>query len=531
MTTASEDFMVHVENLIDGRLDEAGGRELLRSLAEQPDLRRELLCCTAIDGLLRCRSGGWDAERLTARVMAALPSPIRGTRIIDGVMTRLGTQAPPRHQRSRLRLVLGGAVVVAAALLAILLWPGHPALSSSGGALLSARGPVTVGDGRDAGRGGSLVVAPGETIAVAPDASAILRWPDGSQVDLGSSTRLRLEAATGKQVTLFSGSIMTEVAPQPADAPFVVHVSDWEVVVHGTRFRATTTADHGIQIDVERGQVGVRRNGAGAETMLAAGDTWTLAAGAGSGVRGRRKDLTLDLGGGVTMRLIRIPAGTFLMGSPDPNSSDDRQHQVTLSKPILMGVHEVTQAQFQQLMDSNPVASGDAHNTGAEKPVTMQTWPEAVEFCARLSARSGRTVRLPTEAEWEHAARAGTTTTWSFGDDEELLFDHCWFTGSSGGNFTHPVGELLPNPWGLYDIHGNVWEMCSDWMAPYGSAPAVDPRGPEQGTIYANHGNRPVHVCRGGSYHSGAGPILGRYGYADDIRKPHIGFRVVVEAE
>lgn len=242
------------------------------------------------------------------------------------------------------------------------------------------------------------------------------------------------------------------------------------------------------------------------------------------------KELTLDLGGKVTLTLVRIPAGKFLMGSPDPKAKDELQHEVTLTKAYFIGIHEVTQAQYQQIMGVNPVVGGNPENVGLTKPVTMQTWPEAVEFCTKLSAKTGRTARLPTEAEWEYAARAGTTTAWSFGDDSELRFDYCWSAGSAGGHFTHPVGELRPNPWGLYDIHGNVWEMTADWWVPYEAGPAVDPRGPAVAPPGKNGGG-PVHVTRGGSFYAGTCPILGRYGYDDTIAKRHIGFRVVVNAD
>jgi len=239
--------------------------------------------------------------------------------------------------------------------------------------------------------------------------------------------------------------------------------------------------------------------------------------------------LTLELGNTVTLTLVRIPAGTFLMGSPDAKEQHEVQHAVTITKPYFIGIHEVTQAQYQQIMGVNPVASGNPENVGLTKPVAMQTWPEAVEFCAKLSAKTGRTARLPTEAQWEYAARAGTTTTWSFGDDAELRFDYCWSAGSAGGHFTHPVGELKPNPWGLYDVHGNVMEMTADWWAPYPSGPAVDPQGPAVGPP-AKH-DKPVRVCRGGSFYAGVCPVLDRYGFPDDDQKRNIGFRIVVLAE
>ena len=265
--------------------------------------------------------------------------------------------------------------------------------------------------------------------------------------------------------------------------------------------------------------------------MAVGGASWLMAADSVVPATGPSKELTLDVGGGLAMKLVLIPAGKFIMGDPD-DKKDAIQHEVTITKPFYMGICEVTQAQYQQVMGKNPVVTGNRENTAADKPVTMIVWPEAAEFCKKLSAQTGRTVRLPTEAEWEYAARAGTTTHWSFGNDVEELPDYCWWSGCSGGNFTNRVGRLKPNPWGLYDIHGNVWEMCSDWRAPYEPGVAVDPQGPDVSkTSSSRIYNKPVHVCRGGSYYSGACTILGRYGYPDDFPKRHIGFRVVVNAE
>ena len=126
-----------------------------------------------------------------------------------------------------------------------------------------------------------------------------------------------------------------------------------------------------------------------------------------------------------------------------------------------IGVHEVTQSQYEQVMGVNASSF-----KGANNPVEQVTWDDAVAFCAKLSSlpaevAAGRVYRLPTEAEWEYACRAGTTTAYSFGDDEKDLGKYAWF-GDNSGKRTHAVGEKLPNDWGLYDMHGNVWEWCSD---------------------------------------------------------------------
>jgi len=199
--------------------------------------------------------------------------------------------------------------------------------------------------------------------------------------------------------------------------------------------------------------------------------------------------LTLDLGKGVTMKLVLIRPGKFVMGSPDSeqgrNKNEGPQHEVTISKPFCMGATEVTQAQFEALMGTNP-----SKFKGPTNPVDSVTWDEAVEFCRKLSEKTGKAVRLPTEAEWEYACRAGSKTRFSFGDSDSVLGDYAWCGSNSGGK-THPVGQKKPNPWGLYDMHGNLYEWCADWRSPYSSKASTDPQGP-------GSGNRPG--LRGGSW-------------------------------
>ena len=189
-------------------------------------------------------------------------------------------------------------------------------------------------------------------------------------------------------------------------------------------------------------------------------------------------ELTLNLGG-VTARMVLIPAGNFMMGE-----GEDR-HAVTISKPFYLGVTEVTQAQYEAVMGANP-----SEYKGATTPVECVSWDDAAEFCRKLSEKTGQTVRLPTEAEWEYACRAGTQTEFSFGADPSALGDYAWHGGNSG-YYPHPVGRKKPNAWGLYDMHGNVHEWCADWYGEYPKGPVTDPTGPASGT---------VRVLRGGSW-------------------------------
>jgi formylglycine-generating enzyme required for sulfatase activity len=185
----------------------------------------------------------------------------------------------------------------------------------------------------------------------------------------------------------------------------------------------------------------------------------------------------------IGMKLALIPAGEFLMGCPDSDrsgvASEQPQHRVRITRSFYFGVYEVTQGEYQRVLGSNPSRfKGDAR-----LPVETVSWQDAMTFCERLSAlpaerSAGRVYRLPTEAEWEYACRAGSATIYSFGDSEWSLGKYAWYDSNSGRK-THPVGQKRPNAWGLYDMHGNVWEWCSDWydVSYYASSPEDDPTG------------------------------------------------------
>jgi formylglycine-generating enzyme required for sulfatase activity len=215
------------------------------------------------------------------------------------------------------------------------------------------------------------------------------------------------------------------------------------------------------------------------------------------------------LGGGITMKLVLIPAGKFTMGEGND------QHEVTLSKPFYVGVTEVTQAQYQAVMGTNP-----SNFKGETNPVDQVSWIDATEFCKKLSEKTRQAVRLPTEAEWEYACRAGTATAYSFGDADSALGDYAWY-GSNSGNTTHPVGQKKPNAWGLYDMHGNVWEWCADWYGSYPTGAVTDPQGAASGTS---------RVLRGGSwfYNPSDCRSANRNGLTPDFRIINLGLRVVV---
>jgi len=193
----------------------------------------------------------------------------------------------------------------------------------------------------------------------------------------------------------------------------------------------------------------------------------------------------------IGMKLILIPPGEFMMGSPDSekyrHSNEVPQHRVRISKGFYMSVTEITQAQWKAIKENNP-----SNFKGSNLPVEQVSWNDAIEFCNKLNQKERKSYRLPTEAEWEYACRAGSATRFYFGDNDSMLSDYAWYHENSG-NETHPVGQKKPNAFGLYDMHGNVWEWCSDWYDAnyYSNSSGVDPQGPASGQI---------RVLRGGSW-------------------------------
>ena len=260
-------------------------------------------------------------------------------------------------------------------------------------------------------------------------------------------------------------------------------------------------------------------------------------------VEKKPKELSVDLGGGVKLEFVLIPAGEFMMGSPKSEGiSDERpQHRVRISKPFYMGIYEVTQAEYQKVMRKNPswfssTGRGKERVSGVDTsrfPVERVSWNDAVEFCRKLSVlpaekAAGRSYRLPTEAEWEYACRAGTTTPFHFGDSLNGKEANCdgtnpYGTGTKGSYLqrTTTVGCYRPNAFGLYDMHGNVGEWCQDRYSKeyYANSPLADPRGFAAGF---------ARVLRGGSW-SGSAFVCrsaSRYRNSPDDPRYFIGFRV-----
>jgi len=190
---------------------------------------------------------------------------------------------------------------------------------------------------------------------------------------------------------------------------------------------------------------------------------------------------------GMSFKLIQ--PGTFSMGSPESEEGRSRyelEHKVTISTPFYIAVTPVTQKQWIAVMNKNP-----SEFKGKDNPVECVSWDDAKEFIKKINNMENISAyRLPTEAEWEYACRAGTTTKYCFGNETDKLKDYAWYNENSD-KMTQPVKQKKPNSWGLYDMHGNVWEWCEDWFGEYSSKHVTDPKGPDVGSD---------RVVRGGSW-------------------------------
>lgn len=223
------------------------------------------------------------------------------------------------------------------------------------------------------------------------------------------------------------------------------------------------------------------------------------------------KELTLDLGDGVKMEMVYLKPGTFVMGGESEREGrfeciELPKHEVELTKGFYLGKYEITQAQYEAIMKSNPSKSTKDPNC----PVDNVGVDDAKSFCAKLAQKSGFDVRLPTEAEWEYASRGGRETKWFFGDDGSKIGDYAWVKDNAGGK-SHPVGQKKPNQFGLYDIYGNVCERISDTYAKdyYTKSPKLDPTGPSQGT--QSHLEYEVTVSKAGNYAFTAQVVTSNY--------------------
>ena len=273
--------------------------------------------------------------------------------------------------------------------------------------------------------------------------------------------------------------------------------------------------------DLERSEISrrdfLRKAGHGgiASSLVLSGVVDALANGEPSkGKKGEPVEFPRKVKTSSGLAMVQVPAGSFSMGDPQ-GEIDETPHKVTLGS-FYVDVCPVTQREYERLTGENP-----ARWRGSDNPVEQTRWSDAVRYCNVRSTEEGfkpcydlKTwacdfgaggYRLPTEAEWEYACRAGTTTRYSFGDEEKKLKHFAWMEENSGGR-PRPVGKKLPNPWGTYDVHGNVWEWCNDFYKVdyYGESPEGDPKGPPTGDD---------KVLRGGCWRSAADECRSAFRY------------------
>lgn len=239
----------------------------------------------------------------------------------------------------------------------------------------------------------------------------------------------------------------------------------------------------------------------------------------------RKGDFTEQLPNGIELKMVAIPAGSFMIGLNDGGSDEKPVHQVTLNE-FCIGKYPITQAQYQAVMGKNPSYFSNAKYAPLSKgswgdfPVEKVSWNDAQEFCQKLSQMTGKKYQLPSESQWEYACRAGSTTKWYFGNDENQLKDYAWYIANSDSQ-THAVGQKKPNDWGLYDMSGNVWEWCQDnYQNSYNNHP-------RDGTALKNSSN--LCILRGGSWNGKPNSCRSAFrgNNARDRYVNRIGFRIL----
>ena len=229
--------------------------------------------------------------------------------------------------------------------------------------------------------------------------------------------------------------------------------------------------------------------------------------------------ISIPVKDGISIEMVKVEAGTFMMGAtPEmekPNSDEKPLHQVTLTNDYYMGKYEVPQALWEAVMGSNPSAY-----KGDNLPVEMVSWNDCQEFISKLNSLTGRKFRLPTEAEWEYAARGGKKSRGYQYSGNSNITDVAWYDGNSGSK-THPVGTKQANELGIYDMSGNVYEWCSDWYGSYSSSSQTNPTGADSGSF---------RVFRGGGWgiYARGCRLSYRYIFTPDDRRSYLGLRLAL---
>ena len=296
-----------------------------------------------------------------------------------------------------------------------------------------------------------------------------------------------LQQGMHEQLTELHGQLEPVIAGRQAETRRLGQIED-QVFAAMTRQQAAIQRQDELAEQVESVTQGLRE--ARAELQAVREDIAALAA-APPAAAAAEAELSKTWANTLGMTFVLIPAGSFDMGSDSGDADEQPVRSVTIDKPFYIGQFEVTQAQWHAVMESDPSKFTDDTN----RPVESVSWEDAQDFVAKLNAAEpGATYRLPTEAEWEYAARAGSATAYAFGDDAAQLDAYAWYADNAG-NVTHPVGEKQPNDWGAHAMHGGVWEWVQDRYGPYRSEGAAGSPGPPPG-------NR--RVIRGGSWLSPA---------------------------
>ena len=239
----------------------------------------------------------------------------------------------------------------------------------------------------------------------------------------------------------------------------------------------------------------------------------------------KKSDFQSKFTNSIDQKFVYLQPGSFMMGNSSGISDERPAHIVYLTHGFYMQTTEVTQGQWQEIMGTKPWSGKKYVQENRDSPAVYVSWYDAKEFIGKLSARDGKIYRLPTEAEWEYAARAGSRSKYSFGDSEYNLGEYAWYDKNAwniGEKYAHRVGAKKPNQWGLYDMHGNVYEWCEDWYAKnyYSKESMTNPIGPSSTTI---------RVLRGGSffYIAGLNQSANRTWYQPGDRSYDEGFRLV----
>jgi len=246
----------------------------------------------------------------------------------------------------------------------------------------------------------------------------------------------------------------------------------------------------------------------------------------------KAKEMIFNLPGGAKIEMVWINPGTFTMGSPDNESGREINevplHRVSIMRGFWLGKYELTQSQWESVMNTSPWEGQVFVKKAPNHPAVYISWNDIQAFISKINdAEKAAIYRLPTEAEWEYSCRAGTENPHSFNYEKHKLEDHAWYgknTYDLGNMYAHAVGQKLPNPWGLYDMHGNVWEWVQDYYGPYSDEVQTDPKGPDFGS------NR---IFRGGSFYYLANFTRSAYrGYNSPKHKLfNLGARLLREGE